>query len=105
MFVVPITKRMEVIISIHVYLISQMNIDYKENGGKIAFLTNAKINIVYPDAENLIMLPKTKIMGIAMSIQVCHISRMNFNYKKNGGKKSFPCQSKASGSCIPMWRI
>ena len=39
---VPITKRMEIIMSIQVCLISRMNFHYKENGGKKAFLANAK---------------------------------------------------------------
>ena len=42
MIVVPITKRMEIVISIQVYLNSQMNFDYKESGGKKAFLANPK---------------------------------------------------------------
>ena len=42
MIVVPITKRMEIIRSIQVCLISWMNFDYKENGRKKGFLTNPK---------------------------------------------------------------
>ena len=38
MIVVPITKIMEIILNIQVYLISQMNFDYEENGGKKLFL-------------------------------------------------------------------
>ena len=34
---------MEIIISIQVCLLSQMNFDYKENGGKKAFLANSKL--------------------------------------------------------------
>ena len=45
-----------------------------------------------------------KKMEIIMSIQVCLISQMNFDYKENGGKKSFSCKSKASILCIPMRR-
>ena len=37
MIVVPITKKMEITTSIHVCLISQMNINYKANGGKESF--------------------------------------------------------------------
>ena len=33
---------MEIVMSIHVYLISHMNFDYEENGGKKAFLANPK---------------------------------------------------------------
>ena len=42
MIIMPITKRMEIIICIHVYLISQMNFDYVENGGEKAFPANPK---------------------------------------------------------------
>ena len=42
MIVVPITKRMEIIMGIQVCLISRINFDYKENGGKKAFLANPK---------------------------------------------------------------
>ena len=38
-----ITKRMEIIISIHVYLISQTNFNYKENGGNKSFSSNQKL--------------------------------------------------------------
>ena len=40
--VVPITKRMETIMSIQVCLLSQMNFDNIENGGKKAFLASPK---------------------------------------------------------------
>ena len=33
-------------------------------------------------------------MEIIMTIKVCPISRMNINYKENGGKKSFFCKPK-----------
>ena len=42
MIVVLITKRMEIIMSIEVCLISRVNITYKENGGKKTFLANPK---------------------------------------------------------------
>ena len=42
MIAAPITKRMEIIICIHVCLISRMNFDYTENGGKKPFLANPK---------------------------------------------------------------
>ena len=51
--------------------------------------------------ENKIVVPITKEMPIMISVQVCLISRINFDYAENGGKKSFPCKSKASISCIP----
>ena len=47
------------------------------------------INIMYPNAENMIVVPLTKRVEIIMSIQVCLLSRMNFDYKENNGKKAF----------------
>ena len=72
-----------------------MDFDYKENGGKKSFLQIQSINIVYPNNENMIVVPITKGMEIIMTIQVCLISRISFDYTKNGGKKSFFCKSKA----------
>ena len=42
MIAMPITKRMEIVMGIQVCLISWMNFDYEENGGKKAFLANPK---------------------------------------------------------------
>ena len=69
--VMPIGKRMEITISIQVCLISRMNTNYKENGGKKSFSCKPKaINIVYPKGENMIVVSITKRMEIIMSIQV-----------------------------------
>ena len=54
--------------NIQVCLTSWMNFDYKENGGKKAFLANPKINIAYPNVENIIVMPITKRKDIIMSI-------------------------------------
>ena len=62
------------------------------------------INVMYPNEENTNVVPITKGVEIIMSIQVCLTSSMNINFKKNGGKKSFPYKSKASISCILMKR-
>ena len=42
MIVVPITKGVEIIMSIHVCLISWMNLNYKEKDAKKAFPANTK---------------------------------------------------------------
>ena len=63
---------------------------------KKAFHASQSINIVYPNVENMILVPIAKGMEIIMSIQVLLISRMNNNYEENGGKKSFSCKPKAS---------
>ena len=43
-------------------------------------------------------------MKIITSIQVCLISQMNINLRKMVERKSISCKSKASRSCITMWR-
>ena len=42
MIVMPITKKKEIVMSIHICHTSRMNFDYIENGGKKAFLANPK---------------------------------------------------------------
>ena len=81
-----------------------MKFDYKENGGKKAFLANPSINIVYPNMKNMIVMPIAKRMEIITSIKVYLVSRMNFDYKENDGMKSFSCKSKTLISCIPTRR-
>ena len=69
------------------------------------FLQIQSINIVCPNVENMIVVPNhKKKREIITSIQDCLISRMNLNYKENGGKKRFSCKSKALILCIPIWR-
>ena len=58
MIVVPLTKRKEIITSIHVCNILWLNFDYKGNGGKKAFLANPKQQV-----ENMIVLPNHKKDG------------------------------------------
>ena len=77
MIVGPITKRMEIVMSIQVCLISQINFDYKENGGKESFFFQIQsIYIMYPIEGNMIVVPKIKKMEITTS-------------KENGEKKPF----------------
>ena len=52
------------------------------------FFQIQSINIMCPNEENMIVMPRTKRMEIFMSIQVCLISWMNFHYEENGGKKT-----------------
>ena len=103
--VVPILKRMEIIMSIQVCLISRMDFDYKENSRKKTFLGNPKHQYRVSQCGELdcsaIII---KRMEIIMSIQVCLTSWMNFDYRENEGKKGYPCKSKASTPCIPMRR-
>ena len=60
---------------------------------KMLFLPNQSINIVYPNVENMIVVPLTKRMGI-ITVQVCLISWMKFNYKENGERKAFLANAK-----------
>ena len=58
------------------------------------FLQIQIINIMYPNLENKIVMPRTKRMEIIISIQVYLLSQMNFDYTENGGKKAFLANSK-----------
>ena len=53
------------------------------------FLKIRSIKIVYPNVENMIVVPITKRKKIIMYIHVCLISWTNFDCMKNGGKKAF----------------
>ena len=55
---------------------------------KKLFLQIQSINIMYPNKENMIVMPITKRIEVVMIIQVCLISRMNIDYKENEGKKA-----------------
>ena len=90
--------------SIQVCLISCMNFDYKEMMEKKLLLEIQSINGVYPSEDNMIVVAIIKRIKIVMSIYVSLILWINFHYEENGKKKDFSCKSKASISCIPMWR-
>ena len=65
MIVVPITKKMEIIMSIQVCLISGMNINYKENGGKKRFSCKSKASIsCIPVRKTWLSCPLTKKMRL-----------------------------------------
>ena len=95
MIVVPIAKRMDIIMSIQVCLISRMNNNYKENGGRKSFFANQSLNILYAKGKNMIVASITKRMEIIMRIQVYLISWINFDYEEYDEKKRFSCKSKA----------
>ena len=44
---------------------------------------------MHPNVENMIVAPIIERMDIIMSIEVCLISRMNFDYKEMGERKAF----------------
>ena len=49
---------------------------------------------MHPNVENMIAVPIRKRNEIIMSIELCPISRVNFNYKENGKKKAFSANPK-----------
>ena len=73
MILVLITKRIEISTSIQVCLISQMNINYREMVEGKLFLLIQSVKIVYPNRENVIIVPITKRIEIIASIKVCLI--------------------------------
>ena len=52
------------------------------------FFQIQSINIAYPNAENMIVVPIIKRIEIVMSIQIYLISQINFDYEENVGKKA-----------------
>ena len=64
MIAVPITKRMEIIMNIQDCLISQININYEENGGKKKLWPQIQSsNIMYPNVVIIILVPIIKRNG------------------------------------------
>ena len=74
MIVVVITKEIEIIMSIQVELVSQMNFGYKENDGKKSFSCKSKASIMYPNVENTIIVPNcTKNGGYYENPSLTHL--------------------------------
>ena len=105
MFMMANRKAMEIIASIHVSFIWWLNFDSKENGAKKSFSreTKAWISCILMKKISL-WWPIIKEMKINMSIHVSLNWRIKFDSIKNGGKKSFSRETKASISCILMRR-
>ena len=80
-----ITKRMETIKSIQVCLISRWTLVIRKMAERKLFSQIQSINIMYPNVENKIVTPISKRVEIIISIHVCLISWINFDYKENGG--------------------
>ena len=49
---------------------------------------------MHPNGENMIVVPMMKRVEIIMSIKVCGISQINFNYKKMVERNAFPANQK-----------
>ena len=54
------SQKMEIITRIQVCLVWWMNFNFMENVDKKLFLTNQSINIMYPNKENMIVIPNNK---------------------------------------------
>ena len=93
----PITKLVEIITSIHVYLIQRMNFGSKENGRENAFLAKPKRqNILHPNEKNMLLLANPKISG---EYPCLSHSLDEFCFKGKWQKKSYYCKTKAPMSC------
>ena len=103
--VVPNHKKKEIIMRIHFYLIWWMNLDSIKNGGNKTFSCQTKASISYILIRRIwLYCLIIKRLEIGIRIQVCLIWWTNFDCKENSGNESFSCQTKASISCVLMWR-
>ena len=73
MIVLPITKRMEIIMCIKVCLISQMKLIIWKMVERKLLLQVQSISIMYPIMEDKIAMPIAKRTEIVTGIQVCLI--------------------------------
>ena len=100
----PIMKRKEIIMCIHVYHNWKMNFNSK-NDNKRSFSYEAKASIsLIPMRRMCLWCPIMKRKEIIMWIHVYPNWKMNFN-SKNGNKRSFSYETKASISLIPMRKM
>ena len=99
----PIMKRKEIIIWIHIYPNWKMCFNYKIGNKKgFYYETKAPISLI-PTRRMCLWFPIMKRKEIIMWIYVYPNWKMNFN-SKNGNKRSFSYETKASISFIPMRR-
>ena len=100
----PIMKRKEVIIWIHVYPNWKTNFNSKiGNKRSFSYETKASISFI-PSRRMCLWCPIMKRNDIIMWIHVCPNWKTNFN-SKNGNKRSFSNETKASTSFIPTRRM
>ena len=95
---------MEIILIIQVCLISQVNFDCKENGGKKAFLANPKDQYCVSQYGEHDCSANNKKNGDYYEYPSLSYFMNNFDYKENGRKKSFACKFKALISCVLVGR-
>ena len=100
----PIMKRKEIIMWIHVYPNWKTYFNSKiDNKRSFSYETKASISLI-PMRRMCLWCPINKIKEIIMWIYVYPNWKMNFNYK-NGNKRRFSYETKASISLIPMRRM
>ena len=99
----PIMKRKQIVMWIHVYRNWKTNFNSKI-GNKRSFSCETKASISFlPSRRMCLWFPIMKGKEIIMWIYVYPNWKMNFN-SKNGNKRSFSYETKASISFIPMRR-
>ena len=84
-----ITKRMEIVIGIQLCLISLMNFDYKENGGKRALLVNQKHQCHVSQRGEQDCHTNNKKNGDYYKYRSLSHLMDEFGYKENGRKNAF----------------
>ena len=68
------------------------------------FLWKQSPNIIYPNKENMLMVPNNEKKGDYYVNLCLSNGKMNFN-SKNGRKRCFSCEAKASIPFIPIRRM
>ena len=100
----PIMKRKEIIMWIHIYPNWKINFDSK-NGRKTSFSCETKASKSFtPTTRMWLWCPIMIRKEIIMWIHIYSSWKMNFN-SKNGRETSFPYESKASKSFITIRRM
>ena len=100
----PIMKRKVIVLWIHVFCNWKMNFN-SENGNKRSFSYETKASIsLIPSTRMCLWFPIMKRKEIIMWIHVYPNWNTNFN-SKQGNRRSFSYDTKASISLIPMTRM
>ena len=73
MFIVPKPKKLKIISRIQVCSIRHKKFDSIENDKKKLFLPNQCTNIMYPNENNVFIVPNHKRQEIIMRIHICPI--------------------------------
>ena len=85
----PIMKKKEVLMCIHVSPIDKWTLILRKIVRRKAFLIKPKHHVIYPNEENVFIMPSHGKKKIVTWIHVCHNWQTNIDSKKSGGKKAF----------------